>query len=114
MVVGTADLRPFAPAGPVRPAFHCARWVPVGAALRGRVRPVGSGAAGTGGGSQWRAWALGRGTNPHGVEHLSRLWPVIANAGQEDGDGPWDTATIRRVTGAEPETLGQFLRRTLR
>jgi hypothetical protein len=37
-----------------------------------------------------------------------------ANAGQWEGEGLWDTATISRVTGAEPETLGQFLRRTLR
>jgi hypothetical protein len=35
--------------------------------------------------AQWRAWALRQGADPHAVEHLSRLWPVIANAGQCHG-----------------------------
>ncbi len=57
----------------------------------------------------WRERALARGTNPHAVEHLSRLWQVFRDSATRN-EAIFDvTDTVERVTGAPPETLRQFL-----
>jgi uncharacterized protein YbjT (DUF2867 family) len=58
----------------------------------------------------WRQRALARYRDEHAVEHLSRLWQVLANP-----DRPRFPVTeaIEQVTGAPPETLPDFLRANL-
>jgi hypothetical protein len=61
---------------------------------------------------EWRARAAAQNWDPHAVEHLSRLWQVFAGAATRD-EASWRvTDSVERLTGAQPETLREFLRTT--
>ena len=58
----------------------------------------------------WRDRALARGTSPHAVEHLSRLWQVFRRP-EIRNEGLYQvTDAVERITGSRPETLEEFLR----
>lgn len=57
----------------------------------------------------WREQALASFGDPHPVEHLSRLWQVLANRTHRD-DLSHVTDAVEQVTGAPPESLPEFLR----
>ncbi|MEN3308991.1 MAG: hypothetical protein V7603_5193, partial [Micromonosporaceae bacterium] len=62
----------------------------------------------------WRDRMLAAGWTPHTVEHLARLWPVIAAAAQSNPDVLRVTGAIEEVTGHPPETLREFVRNRAR
>ena len=59
---------------------------------------------------QWREWARARGWDEHAIEHLSRLWQVLANTGNRDEELWRVTDVVERVTGSRPESVREFLR----
>ena len=60
---------------------------------------------------EWRRGALGRGLNPHAVEHLSQLWRYFRTAGlTPESDEYAIPDTIETVGGAKPKTFETFLR----
>jgi uncharacterized protein YbjT (DUF2867 family) len=63
---------------------------------------------------EWRAQAAARNWDPHAVEHLSRLWQMFNRAATANRDeSTWRvTDSVERLTGAQPETLREFLRTT--
>jgi uncharacterized protein YbjT (DUF2867 family) len=57
----------------------------------------------------WRDRVHALGWTSHTVEHLSRLWQVFANAAHRDDSLYQVTDSVERVTGAQPESLREFL-----
>jgi uncharacterized protein YbjT (DUF2867 family) len=59
----------------------------------------------------WRRGALGRGLNPHAVEHLSQLWRFFRTAGlNPESDEYAIPDTIETVGGAKMKTFEAFVR----
>ena len=61
---------------------------------------------------EWRDRVHALGWTEHTVEHLSRLWQVFANAANRDDSLYRVTDSVERVTGAQPESLREFLATT--
>jgi uncharacterized protein YbjT (DUF2867 family) len=59
---------------------------------------------------KWAEQARARGAEEHTVQHLSKLWQVFSNPNTTFEVTP----AIEQVTGAKPETLGEFLSKNLR
>jgi uncharacterized protein YbjT (DUF2867 family) len=115
-VAGVATVLLADPARPAQPAYHLVGAVPTIAELVAEF-----------GASQgialryvdvdpqvWRDRMLAAGWTPHTVEHLARLWPVIAAAAQSNPDVLRVTGAIEEVTGHPPETLREFVRNRAR
>jgi uncharacterized protein YbjT (DUF2867 family) len=62
---------------------------------------------------EWEAHARARGATDHTIAHLSRLWRVMGSTATRD-EAFRITPAIAEVTGAAPETLREFLSRTVR
>jgi uncharacterized protein YbjT (DUF2867 family) len=60
---------------------------------------------------EWRRGALGRGLNPHAVEHLSQLWRFFRTTGlTPESDDYAIPDTIETVGGVRPKTFEAFMR----
>lgn len=57
----------------------------------------------------WHDGALARGADPHAIEHLWRLWQVFRTASLRHEPLFQVTDAVKRLTGAEPQTLQEFV-----
>jgi uncharacterized protein YbjT (DUF2867 family) len=62
---------------------------------------------------EWRRAAEARGSKPHTIEHLSRLWQVFGSPAYRGNNTYEVTDSIEHLTGTKPQTIHQFLQATL-
>jgi hypothetical protein len=58
----------------------------------------------------WQEQMLAKGSAPHTVDHLSRLWQALRSVARANPAALEVTADVEQVTGNPPETLREFLR----
>jgi hypothetical protein len=100
------------PLRPAEPAYHLVGAVPTlgevvaefGAAQGAALRYVDVDPG------VWRDRMLARGSAPHTVDHLSRLWQALGSAARANPESLRGTSDIEQVTGDPPKTLREFLR----